>query len=112
VWVHVSVLRDEAGRVQSISGRFDSGFYAQLAQVAREKYGKPAFTRATPLQNGLGAHFTTEDIGWTDADGARVWIVQFINATEGLPLLESAATRAAAEAKENADKLKSHMFAT
>jgi hypothetical protein len=39
----------------------------------------------------------------------RVWIVQFINATEGLLLLESASTRGTDKAKEDAEKLKSHM---
>lgn len=109
VWVKVSVSTDKAGRVSSIRGHFNSGFYAELAQAAREKYGKPADSRSTPMRNGFGAHFTSEDIWWIDAEGARVWIVQFINANEGLLLLESANERAAATAKEQADLAKSKM---
>jgi hypothetical protein len=109
VFVHVTVSTDRTGRVSSIRGRFDPNFFAQLEKAARTKYGTPTGSETTPMQNGFGAQFNDRQIWWIDDAGARVWLVQYINATEGLLLVESASVRAAAKAKEDADKVKSRM---
>jgi hypothetical protein len=108
-FVKVMLFTDATGAVSEISARFGARDFSQLDAAARAKYGTPSGADVVTKQNGFGAQFESHEAWWIDAAGARVFIVQFTNSTEGLLMLESAARRKASEAYAAAQKAKSRM---
>jgi hypothetical protein len=103
VHVTVRVYRDKAGRVSSLSARFDSNDFATIEKAARAKFGTPSASDQQEMQNGFGARFTARGIWWTGADGARVTLLKsFSDST--LSIL-SPATAAAEEARKSKSKM-------
>lgn len=107
--VKASIYFDRAGRVDTIRIAFDSGYYDRLHAAAITKYGAPASSDVTPMQNGFGARVNAQSAVW-NVDGGRVWIIQYLGSvTEGQLKLESAARVSAERAKDQADSAKSKM---
>jgi hypothetical protein len=103
VTVKVRAYQDKAGRVSSISARFDSNQFATIEQAAREKFGTPSSTEQQPMQNGFGAQFMARGLWWTDAAGARVQLLKSF--TDATLSIESAATVAANAARKTKSKM-------
>jgi hypothetical protein len=77
VFAKANIAISNEGLVTHIELRFESQYFSTVAQGAIDKYGKPAATRKSVVQNRMGATDENIELAWGSPKGSYIRLIRY-----------------------------------